>query len=45
LRRGYAIVQHADASVVRAAAEVSDGEVLDVRFADDHLQVTAGRGT
>ncbi len=45
LRRGYAIVQHADARVVRAAAEVSDGEVLDLRFADDHLQVTAGRGT
>ncbi len=41
LRRGYAIVQHADASVVLAAAEVSDGEVLNLRFADDHLQVTA----
>jgi exodeoxyribonuclease VII large subunit len=45
LRRGYAIVQHADASVVRAGAEVSDGEVLDLRFADDHLQVTARGGT
>jgi exodeoxyribonuclease VII large subunit len=41
LRRGYAIVQHADATVVRTAAEVSEGEVLDVRFADDHLQVIA----
>ncbi|MGO8960116.1 MAG: exodeoxyribonuclease VII large subunit [Streptosporangiaceae bacterium] len=40
LRRGYAIVQHADASVVLAAAEVSDGEVLSLRFADDHIQVT-----
>ncbi len=45
LRRGYAIVQHADASVVRAGAEVSDGEVLDLRFADDHLQVTARGST
>jgi exodeoxyribonuclease VII large subunit len=41
LRRGYAIVQHADATVVRTAAEVPEGEVLDVRFADDHLQVIA----
>ncbi len=41
LRRGYAIVQHADASVVLAAAEVSDGEVLNLRFSEDHLQVTA----
>jgi exodeoxyribonuclease VII large subunit len=41
LRRGYAIVQHADASVVLAAAEVSDGEVLSIRFSEDDLQVTA----
>ncbi len=45
LRRGYAIVQHADASVVLAAAEVSDGEVLSLRFADDHIQVIAGGAT
>jgi exodeoxyribonuclease VII large subunit len=42
LRRGYAIVQRADASVVLAAAEVSDGERLTVRFAEDQLAVTAG---
>jgi exodeoxyribonuclease VII large subunit len=42
LRRGYAIVQQADGSVVITAAQVKDGEVLAVRFADDQLQVTAG---
>jgi exodeoxyribonuclease VII large subunit len=39
LRRGYAIVQHEDASVVRAAAEVAPDERLTVRFADDQLAV------
>jgi exodeoxyribonuclease VII large subunit len=42
LRRGYAIVQQADATVVRSAAEVEDGAKLTVRFADDQLSVTAG---
>jgi exodeoxyribonuclease VII large subunit len=41
LRRGYAIVQRTDASVVRSAAEISTGDSLLVRFADDHLSVTA----
>lgn len=41
LRRGYAIVQHADASVVLSASEVADGELLALRFADDQVQVTA----
>jgi len=40
LRRGYAIVQRGDASVVRAAGEVTPGETLLVRFAADHLAVT-----
>jgi exodeoxyribonuclease VII large subunit len=40
LGRGYAIVQRADASVVRAAAEVSGGEALTVRFSDDQVHVT-----
>ncbi len=47
LRRGYAIVQHADAAVVRAAADVSPGERLTVRFAEDQLTVcsaAAGAG-
>jgi exodeoxyribonuclease VII large subunit len=44
LRRGYAIVQRDGDSdgVVRAASEVADGEPLTIRFADDHLDVTAG---
>jgi exodeoxyribonuclease VII large subunit len=41
LRRGYAIVQHADASVVLSATEVAKDELLTLRFADDQLQVTA----
>jgi exodeoxyribonuclease VII large subunit len=41
LRRGYAIVQRADATVVRAAGEVSPGERLGVRFAEDQLSVIA----
>lgn len=41
LRRGYAIVQHADSRVVLTAAEVSPGEALSIRFAEDQLAVTA----
>ena len=37
LRRGYAIVQRPDGSVVRAAGEVPPGERLTLRFADDQL--------
>jgi exodeoxyribonuclease VII large subunit len=44
MRRGYAIVQHGDASVVRSAAEVTDGELLTVRLADGQLTATAHRG-
>jgi exodeoxyribonuclease VII large subunit len=40
LRRGYAIVQRQDASVVRTAAQVEDGETLTVRFAEDQLTAT-----
>ena len=42
LRRGYAIVQRGDSSVVRSASEVTTDEALTVRFADDQLTVTAG---
>ena len=45
LRRGYAIVQHADSSVVMSADEVTEGEVLSVRFAGNQLAVTAGLPT
>jgi exodeoxyribonuclease VII large subunit len=41
LRRGYAIVQHRNDSVVRSAAEVDPGETLTVRFAADQLTVRA----
>ena len=37
LRRGYAIVQRPDGSVVRAAADVPPGQRLTLRFADDQL--------
>ena len=42
LRRGYAIVQRPDASVVRAAAQVPPGETLTLRFAEDQLSVISG---
>jgi exodeoxyribonuclease VII large subunit len=41
LRRGYAIVQRGDATVIRSAAEVARDERLTVRFANDQLAVTA----
>ena len=41
LQRGYAIVQRPGGGVVRSAGEVSTGERLTVRFADDQLSVTA----
>jgi hypothetical protein len=36
-------VQRSDASVVQSASEVTDGELLTLRFADDQLPVTAQR--
>ena len=41
LRRGYAIVQRHDGGVVRRASDVTAGERLTVRLADDQLTVTA----
>jgi exodeoxyribonuclease VII large subunit len=40
LRRGYAIVQRPDSTVVRTATQVEDGETLTVRFAEDQLTAT-----
>lgn len=40
LRRGYAIVQREDASVVRSAADVTSAERLLVRLAEDQINVT-----
>jgi exodeoxyribonuclease VII large subunit len=45
LRRGYAIVQNHDSAVVRAASEVSPGERLTVRFAEDQLTVHSAATT
>ena len=42
LRRGYAIVQRADAGVVRAAGGLAAGELLTLRFPDDQVRVTVG---
>jgi exodeoxyribonuclease VII large subunit len=39
LRRGYAIVQRADATVVRSAREVAPAEPLLIRLADDQINV------
>ena len=39
LRRGYAIVQRADGSVVRAAAGLAEGDALTARFPDDQVSV------
>jgi exodeoxyribonuclease VII large subunit len=41
LERGYAIVQRPEGTVVRAAAEVKEGDELLVRFTDSRLHVTA----
>ncbi|GGK00366.1 exodeoxyribonuclease 7 large subunit [Pilimelia anulata] len=41
LSRGYAIVQRADGHVVRAAADVADGDDLRLRLATDTLAATA----
>ncbi|HEX6451091.1 MAG TPA: exodeoxyribonuclease VII large subunit [Trebonia sp.] len=43
LKRGYAIVQAEDGSVVREAAQVGADEELTVRFAEDQLAVRAVR--
>jgi exodeoxyribonuclease VII large subunit len=41
LRRGYAIVQQADGTVVRTAAQVAPGERLTIRLAEDQLTAVA----
>jgi exodeoxyribonuclease VII large subunit len=40
LRRGYAIVQRSDSSVVRSARDVSAAEPLLIRLASDQINVT-----
>jgi exodeoxyribonuclease VII large subunit len=41
LRRGYAIAQRPDGTIVRAAAEAAPGDKLLIRFAADQLAVNA----
>jgi exodeoxyribonuclease VII large subunit len=43
LGRGYAIAQREDASVIRSAEQVADGETLTIRFARDQLDAIARR--
>ena len=45
LRRGYAVLQHADGSVVRAAAEVAADEELRARVAEGEFAVRAVGGS
>ncbi|MEU8550804.1 exodeoxyribonuclease VII large subunit [Streptomyces roseoverticillatus] len=45
LRRGYAVLQHADGSVVRAAAEVSAEEELRARVAEGEFAVRPVAGS
>jgi exodeoxyribonuclease VII large subunit len=53
LRRGYAIVQRAEGTVVRSAAQVAPGERITIRLAEDQLtavveaanQSAAGQGS
>jgi exodeoxyribonuclease VII large subunit len=40
LRRGYAIVQRADSTVVRSASDVTTAEPLLIRLASDQINVT-----
>ncbi|GLY84803.1 exodeoxyribonuclease VII large subunit [Actinoallomurus iriomotensis] len=44
LQRGYAVVQRPDESVVAAAADVSKGDELLIRFHDDRITVRAEDG-
>jgi exodeoxyribonuclease VII large subunit len=44
LKRGYAIVQREDGTVVRAAADVGEAEALIIRFAEDHLMAVRASG-
>ncbi|GGK16560.1 exodeoxyribonuclease 7 large subunit [Pilimelia terevasa] len=44
LSRGYAIVQHADGRIVRAAADVAPGDALRLRLADGTVGATVADG-
>ncbi|HEY5396270.1 MAG TPA: exodeoxyribonuclease VII large subunit, partial [Trebonia sp.] len=40
LARGYAVAQDAQGAVIRSAKEVSPGDRLTIRFAEDQLTAT-----
>jgi exodeoxyribonuclease VII large subunit len=45
LARGFAVVRDANDAPIRLAASVAPGQALKIEFADDKLEVTAGRKT
>jgi exodeoxyribonuclease VII large subunit len=44
LARGFAVVKDADGAIVKRAASVSAGDVLDIEFADGKVTAIAGGG-
>lgn len=42
LARGFALVRDAESKPLRLAAEIADGALLDIEFADGHRYATAG---
>jgi exodeoxyribonuclease VII large subunit len=45
LARGFAVVKDAEGAIVKRAASVSAGAVLDIEFADGKVAAVAGDGT
>jgi exodeoxyribonuclease VII large subunit len=45
LARGFALVRDADGAMARSAGAVRPGEVLDIQFADGHIEVEVLQGT
>jgi exodeoxyribonuclease VII large subunit len=44
LARGFAVVKDAEGAIVKRAASVSVGDVLDIEFADGKVAAVAGGG-
>jgi exodeoxyribonuclease VII large subunit len=45
LARGFAVVKDAEGRIVKRAASVSSGNVLDIEFADGKVAAVASGGT
>jgi exodeoxyribonuclease VII large subunit len=45
LARGFAVVKDIEGAIVKRAASVSTGDVLDIEFADGKVTAIAGGGT